>query len=504
MRRLAGLGLAALGAIGVALALPARPALAQPAHPLGNFSVNQAIVLDLYPDRVAISAIVDLAELPTLQERPGVDANGDGRVSAAESTAYNTRVCHAMAGAVALRVDGDRVQWSVRPAGFAYRPGSAGLHTSRISCAFDAAADLKRSATVDLVNGYRADRIGWREIDAAGHGVHLVNPSVPARSVSDSLRLYPTDLLGSPLDQRSARLQVEPGDGPSAGAAIHLSRGDPVSRWVAQADRALERLVGGHLTPFVGVLAVLLALVLGAAHAALPGHGKTVMAAYIAGRRGRPHDAITVGAIVTLTHTGGVLVLGLLLTATASLAGEVVLSWLGIASGALVAAVGGAMLVGVLRRRASVHGHHEHSHDHGHHGHSHDHGHDHHGHAHTDPSRHGHSHDHPSRRARRLSLAGMGIAGGLVPSPSALIVLLGAIGLGRTAFGVLLVVAYGAGMAAMLTAAGLVLVRVRDRWASRPRRTLARLAALAPTGTAALVFCVGLGLAGRAALGVIH
>jgi hypothetical protein len=182
MRRLVSLGLAALGAIGIVLALPARPALAQPAHPLGNFSVNQAIGLDLYPDRVAVAAIVDLAELPTLQERPGVDANGDGKITAAESAAYNTRVCHAMAGAVALRVDGDRVQWSVHSAGFEYRPGSAGLHISRISCAFDAAADLKRSATVDLVNGYRADRIGWREITAAGHGVHIVNPSVPARS----------------------------------------------------------------------------------------------------------------------------------------------------------------------------------------------------------------------------------------------------------------------------------------------------------------------------------
>jgi ABC-type nickel/cobalt efflux system permease component RcnA len=211
------------------------------------------------------------------------------------------------------------------------------------------------------------------------------------------------------------------------------------------------------------------------------------MAAYIAGRRGRPRDSLTVGAIVTLTHTGGVLVLGLLLTATASLAGEVVLSWLGVASGVLVAGVGVAMLVGVLRRRASVYDHH--------HGHSHDHDHDHH---------HGHSHPHPSRQARRLSLVGMGIAGGLVPSPSALIVLLGAVGLGRTVFGVLLVVAYGVGMAAMLTAAGLVLVRVRDRWTSRPRRTLARLAALAPTGTAALVLCVGLGLAGRAAIGVVH
>lgn len=118
-----------------------------------------------------------------------------------------------MAGAVALRVDGHRVRWSVRPAGFAYRPGSAGLHTSRISCAFEAAADLTRPATVDLVNGYRADRIGWREITAAGHGVHIAHPPVPVRSVTNSLRSYPADLLGSPLDQRSARLQVEPAMG---------------------------------------------------------------------------------------------------------------------------------------------------------------------------------------------------------------------------------------------------------------------------------------------------
>jgi nickel/cobalt exporter len=508
MRRLVCLALVALGTIGIVLALRARPALAQsahPAHPLGNFSVNQAIGLDLYRDRVGVAAIVDLAELPTLQERSAVDANGDGIVSAAESAAYNSRVCNAMAREVALRVDGHRVQWSVRPAGFTYRPGSAGLHTSRITCALDAAAHLTRPAIVDLVNGYQADRVGWREITAAGHGVHIPNPPVPARSVTDSLRSYPTDLLGSPLDQRSVRLQVEPGNGPSAGATIHTSRGDPVSRWVAEADRTLERLVGDRLTPLVGALAVLLALTLGAAHAALPGHGKAVMAAYIAGRHGRPRDALTVGAIVTLTHTGGVLVLGLLLTATASLAGELVLAWLGVASGVLVAVVGTAMLVGALRRRASAYDHHNapaQGHDHHHHrGHSHDN--DHQGHSHDHDHHHGHSHPDPSRRQRRLGLVGMGIAGGLVPSPSALIVLLGAVGLGRTAFGVLLVVAYGVGMAATLTAAGLLLVRVRDRWTSRPRRTLARLSALAPAGTAALVLFVGLGLAGRAALGLL-
>ena len=83
------------------------------------------------------------------------------------------------------------------------------------SCALEAAADRSgRTSTVEVANGYRADRIGWRELTATGHGVHPVDPPIPARSVSDWLRAYPTDLLGSPLDQRSARLRVEPGDGP--------------------------------------------------------------------------------------------------------------------------------------------------------------------------------------------------------------------------------------------------------------------------------------------------
>ena len=105
----------------------------------------------------------------------------------------------------------------------------------------------------------------------------------------------------------------------------------------------------------------------------------------------------------------------------------------------------------------------------------------------------------------RGALVGMGIAGGLVPSPSALIVLLSAIALGRTAFGILLVVGYGVGMAATLTAAGLLLVRVRDRYqhraAGRAGRRLGRAAMrwqrVMPFFTATLVLFVGLGLALR-------
>jgi nickel/cobalt exporter len=474
MSRRLWLGLAALG-VGVAvLALPAQSASA---HPLGNLSVNQALALNLYPNRVDVAAVIDVAELPTLQERAAVSVEGSAR--------YNARICEQLARDLTVRLNGRRLTWTVRPTGFEYQPGSAGLHTTRVTCALSADADLAATSTVDVTNGYRADRIGWRELTATGHGVHPVDPPIPARSVTDELRAYPTDLLGSPLDQRSARLRVDPGDGPAAlGPTTHLQRGDPVSRWIASADRTLERLVGDRLTPLVGVLAVALALALGAGHAALPGHGKTVMAAYLAGRHGRPRDALVVGAVVTFTHTGGVLVLGLLLTTAAGLAGEVVLSWLGVASGALVAALGAAMLLAALRRRAPAH----------HHAHHHQHGHDHH-HPHRD-----HHHPHRTGPGRRLGLVGMGVAGGLVPSPSALIVLLGAIGLGHTAFGVVLVAAYGVGIAGTLTAAGLLLIRLRDRWTARPHRALTRLAGLIPAGSAALVLCVGLGLAGRAAM----
>jgi ABC-type nickel/cobalt efflux system permease component RcnA len=101
----------------------------------------------------------------------------------------------------------------------------------------------------------------------------------------------------------------------------------------------------------IGFLAVLLSLILGASHAALPGHGKTVIAAYLVGRRGTSRDAVVVGATVTLTHTAGVLVLGLLLSLSSVLAGESVLRWLGIASGLLIAGIGVVLLRSAARKR---------------------------------------------------------------------------------------------------------------------------------------------------------
>jgi len=447
-----------LAALGVLL-IPAAPAAA---HPLGNFSVNQYAGLTLHPDRVDVAVAVDIAEIPTYQERAAVDADHDGTVTDAERAAFATAGCREFAGAFEARA-GDRLTWTVPAADYVLNPAAGGLTTSRLTCSLTAPATVRSKVTV--TNRYRADRVGWRELTAVGDGVRLVDSPIPAQSVSDGLRSYPSDLLSSPVDVRSATLRVAPGTGSDAAPAT-LSGGTFVGHWTAAAERRFQAVAGDrNLTPLVATLAVLLALVLGAGHALLPGHGKTVLAVYLAGRRRRIRDVLAIGGTVTLSHTGGVLALGLLLSTSAAFVGERLLGYLGLASGLIVAAVGVGMLVKSLRGHRH---HHHHHHDHHHH--------------------HGEG---------KFSLAGIGLAGGLVPSPSALVVLLGAIGLGRTGFGVLLVVAYGVGMALTLTAAGLLLITVQQRI-----RIPFRIPVAAPTLTAGLVTIVGLGLALRAVVAV--
>lgn len=530
---------AAAAATGVMLLLTASPAHA---HPLGNFSVNQYLGLVLRQDSVAATAVVDFAEIPTLQERPAVDSDANGTVTDAERAGHASASCAALADSIEARVATDRLEWTVSSVAFEYTEGTGGLDVSRLTCALTAPAALAADTTLSLTNAYLADRVGWREITARAEGVGLVDPPVPAVSVSDELRVYPDDLLSSALDVRSVALRVTAGPGSAAVAAPVAPAGsDPVTRWLSTVDRHVADLASGPLTPAVTVGAVLLALLLGAGHATLPGHGKTVLAAYLAGRAGRPRDALTVAGTVTLTHTGGVLILGLLISGGAALVGERFLGWLGLVSGVLVLAVGAGMLRAVLHGRAKLghrHGHsarHAHSHAHDrhhpggervdHHGHDHAHPHAHnhshargHSHAHDDTDQHGHGHHHarPGHvHTGRLGLAGIGIAGGLVPSPSALVVLLAAVGLGRTAFGVLLVLAYGAGMSATLAGAGLLLLAVQRRlaratsrtagatWVNRLRSLAARLGAATPAATAALVLAVGAGLALRAATAVV-
>ncbi|MGH4022502.1 MAG: hypothetical protein ACRDT0_25340, partial [Pseudonocardiaceae bacterium] len=449
MRR-AARRLAVLAGVIVALALPGTAGAS--AHPLGNFTVNHYTGLTIHPDRVEVLAVVDSAEIPTLQQRPQVDIDGDGAVSGPERRASATAQCGQLSAAVRGAVDGEPLRFAVRSAGVSYPPGEADLPTTRLSCRLAAPAQLDEPATLHFRDGFRTDRIGWREITAVGAGVGLPESPVPARSVSDELRSYPDDLLTEPLDDREVALRTVPGGAGSVGngAPGAAPEASGIERLLGWGTDRFNTLVGGRLTLLVGMLAVLLSLVLGASHAAMPGHGKTLIAAYLAGRRGTARDALLVGTTVTVTHTAGVLVVGLLLSAFATLVGERLLGWLGAVSGLLVTMIGAGLLRAAVRARrhataeeqaaptpvpvgvALGHGH----------GHYHPHG-------------HGHGAALASGdRLGRPALLGMGVAAGLVPSPSAMLVLLAAIGLGRTWFGVLLVLGYGIGMAATLTAVG--------------------------------------------------
>lgn len=497
MRRLA---LAVLGA-GAVLVLPVVAAAPASAHPLGNFTVNHYNGLRFEPSRVVDDAVVDWAEIPTAQLAGGVDADGDGRTTGVERRRHAAGRCAALAESVHLALDGTPAALAVERSAFEFRPGTAGLRTARLTCRLAATVDLGDGGTVEFRDAFEDGRPGWREVTATASGVRIDGSPVPAESISDELRSYPDDLLSSPLDVRRATFVVRPGSGASTdpGERIALPAAGLVERTIGGVTDRFNGLVGREdLTLGVGLLAVALSLALGATHALLPGHGKTVMAAYLAGRQGSARDAVVVGTTVTVTHTAGVLVLGMALTLSTSLAGDAVLGWLGVTSGALVAVVGAGLLVTALR--------HGHSHGSGHAAHSpagHGHAHGSAGRHHHGRHGHGHGHGHEDGRGvSRRGLVGMGIAGGLVPSPSALVVLLAAVALGRTAFGVLLVLSYGLGMAATLTAAGLLLVGIRDRLdrTSQRRRVRPvawvsqRWAAAVPFSTACLVIVVGLGL----------
>ncbi|WP_242908008.1 High-affinity nickel-transporter [Actinomadura terrae] len=477
-------------------------AAAAAAHPLGNFTVNHYDGLTLLPDRVDNLAIVDSAEIPTLQERSTVDSDHDGTVTSAELGVFARDTCARLGRALSVKVRGRALAWRIGSSSSVHTSGAAGLPTSRTTCAMTAPASLRPGDQVEFTDGFRGDRIGWREITAAGKGVQIDHSPVPQRSVSRQLRRYPGDLLASPLDVRSVTLKVGRESGSPRGALPDLPAADVVTRTLNHLTRYFDSLVAArHLTLPVGLLALCLAVVLGASHAAMPGHGKTVMAAYLAGRRGGLRDAVVVAATVTVTHTAGVLVLGLLVSGSASFAGESLLRVLGLASGLLVVAIGFGLLRSAWHARrslGSVAGHPQPvlepvmamA-----------------GHAPDPPHGHGHGHGHGREHRQgggvsRTWLLGLGVVGGLVPSPSALVVLLGAIALGRTGFGVALVLGYGAGMAATLTATGVLLARLGHVLRRVPFWQRARnLAGYTRFLTAGLVIVVGTGLALRSLAG---
>ncbi|GAA3642360.1 hypothetical protein GCM10022420_015470 [Streptomyces iranensis] len=504
-----------LGAFGVlvgAVAMVVLPAGSAEAHPLGNFTVNRYDGLVVTPGTLRVDHVEDLAEIPAAQAKPEIDRDGDDALSGRELGAWAARRCAGAAEGARLTVDGREVPVRAGRAQARQRPGQAGLPTLRVECRLTAALGDGERATV----AYRPRDIGtgpgWREVTAQGDRMTLTDANVPKTSASHRLVRYPAGQLSSPPDQRSAALKVEAG-GPALASAAESDRDEAVGssvlpRGVDRWTQALTSMVARHDITFgFALTAFATAVLLGAMHALAPGHGKTMMAAAAAaGGRSALRDILTLGASVTVTHTLGVFALGLLVTA-GSAAAPSVISWLGIASGVLVAVAGAGLLRKALRRRRHMRAHH-HSHDHDHdHAHKDDHAHAH-GHTHTHDHGDGHTHTHEVRPTLRGTLL-LGFAGGMVPSPSAVIVLVGAAALGQAWFGFVLVVAYGLGLALTLTLAGFTAVRLgvraTERLAARKGsggridQLLGAVRRASPVGTAAVVLALGCGLVLRGA-----
>ena len=552
-----------LAAIALALSAGWLVPSAVAAHPLGNFTINHYAGLAIAPDRIDVDVVIDMAEIPAFQERQNMDADGDGSVADDEAATWVSGACASLVPKLDLRHDGRVVALVAGTSSVAFPSGAGGLSTLRMECGFSATLSpaIGAPATITFTDTSYTERLGWREIVATGNGMILDTHGLPTTSPSQKLTAYPADLIAIPFDTRKASVDVRPdpagartapsslasapGAAGAAGGQVASNGAGPLPAGAVPGGVAADVpdiFRTSNLTPLVILASLLTAVVIGAGHALTPGHGKTLMAAYLVGSRGTAVHAVGLGLSVAVSHTLGILALAFVIVGAGSvLPPDVVYRVTPVVAGGSIVAIGGWMLFNEVRRRRArrlvadpgLAAAHEHEHDHAaahsySHGAAHEHlpattgehDHDHasvheHIHAHDEiaspaevPGEHSHGgvrHSHLPPAGATLSWRGLfvlGLAGGLIPSTSALIILLGSIAAGRAAFGLVLVVAFGLGMAAVMTTVGLVMIVARTRLDRMPNRSsLGRLAAVAPLLASIAVLGLGLVLTWQALAG---
>ena len=481
--------------VGVFLLMPAASA-----HPLGNFTVNRFSRVVLLPDRVRVDYVIDMAEIPTFQEMPAIDTDGDGAASPTELAAWATAKASSVVKRMDLRIDGVAVDLAAQGAAAQLLPGQGGLNTLRFEGTFAGAAPLQGS--LDYQDHNFAGRIGWQEVIAMGaEGAALGTSSVPATSVSQELRSYPQDLLSSPLavshDDRDLRPRLQrPG-----ARAHHLGRGElgrpgPPAGGGRPLRRAPgePRLVAGPARPGGGGgvrrLARTAAGAWQDAHGRL--HGRLDVQAAPCGQRGlgRRRDAhgVRPGPGAAGADVGADLPSrGALPVARAAVGTRGPRVWGRTSSSRACRPGDWRARPPPTPARATT----------------------------TTPRRDAHDRATTATttvpevtstccpRARPLSSKGilvLALAGGILPAPSALIVLLGAIEAHRVAYGLALVLAFSAGLALALIAVGMgALEGARGSGEPRLSTTMGRVVPLISAGA---IVGVGLFLTVRSAVQV--
>ena len=450
------------------------------AHPLGNFSTNHFTRIEVGADQIRLRYVIDMAEIPTFQELQRLNGNGNSALSMVELDAYAAGVTERYIDGLLLFIDDARVPLRVLET-HAKLEGAGGLQTMRVEC--DLVGDIPSNSS-EVVHRLRfedqnySDRIGWREtVVSPLFGTSVFNSSAYGNSITDELKAYPKDVF-APLDERTVNLSFTRGVIPAGAQPLLTRNGDPAA---PRRDRLAELIAVPQLTVGVALFGLLIAMLLGGLHALSPGHGKTVVGAYLVGSRGTARHALFLGLTVTITHTVGVFALGVVtLVASNYVVPERLFPMLSLLSGAIVVTIGAGLLI--RRARAAFD---RHSHDH----------------AHDDPRiphSHGgrfHSHLPPGVDGSPVtwrSLLALGISGGILPCPSALVVLLAAISLHRVGYGLLLVIAFSAGLAGVLTTVGLAFVYA-GRLLKRTDR-FGGLARVVPILSALVITCAGIAI----------
>ena len=532
---------------------------ASDAHPMGNFSISHYTAIRVESGFIEVRYLIDMAEIPTYQEMQ--DAAIVPQVGDPSLVEYLAKKAQLLAGGLSLQLNGQPLRLQPVSQNVIFPAGAGGLPTMKLGFVYRAtigSLSPQSSYTVNYRDNNFAGRAGWKEIVVTAEpGLKMTASSAPAGDRSAQLSNYPTDLLSSPpqdleasfsffgafpteSDTRPAaaapRMQVapavtvhgntpgghlrSPGDlrahVPSAGrpesrAAVEASAvnspsivGVPsnsislrANQQVTPRNKFTELVSARGLSFWFLLTAALIAAGLGAMHALEPGHGKTIVAAYLVGSKGTARHAVFLGLIVTAAHTAGVYLLGAItLYASKYIVPEQLYPWLGMISGIIIAVLASYLLI-----RAWTGEDGDHSHAIGR------------VHSHwftsfgrgratekTDSQSLLESGAISGQAPKRVSLTQLltlGITGGIVPCPAALVVLLGAFSLHRVGFGMFLIVAFSLGLAGVLIAIGLLMVYARQflaRWKSNGSKVKRWI----PLASAGFMLTLGLVIAGRA------
>lgn len=526
---------------------------------LGNFTVNQFCGLHLGQQQVKLHYVVVFGQLPALRVLHIADTNDDGVTTQAERDAYIRKLAPSLAKQLKLSADGKPLKLELKSWTSSLPKEAAGF-SLRLDARYVATLPAAAAGTTQHLqfdNQTYTSQIGWHEIRVeSAHGTAVFDTNAYSNSLTEGLSINPEKLPpGGPLDERSIHLAFVDGPLPSGTKPISLRPGTQAgtqaaasssgagvttgaigagerfsmmealglgNTWLArQTKRLVDAISGPHVPTHIMLLALLAALVLGALHAFSPGHGKTVVGAYLIGSRGTPRHAAFLGLTVTITHTLGVFLLGFAtLFASRFVVPAKLFPILSLISGLLVVGIGLFLLI---RRLIGIgkksHKHpHEHRHEHAD--------------AHQDlvltggrmtaaasssllaapaplvahaPDSHSHDglmHSHGGKMHSHLppdvddkgitwsGLMALGVSGGLIPCPSAMVLLLAAVALHKTGFGLILVLIFSIGLALTLTCVGLAFLYARKLFPQANGEGL--WAKLLPIGSAAVITLIGL------------